>query len=1188
MESYSNDTLLSGMHELDRIDHALATKQLDAHLFERCVQDLLIEVYPGLSPIPGGTDWGRDADVHDAENPTPGELLITSSRTVEGVRKNLISSLESRQKREGRGNRLILANLAILNERQRDKLRKKAREYNYTIEAIYDRFYFASRLRRDPAWRSALLGLPGNPISISKIPSSLAESPWRCIRIRGREKEIDLLRALEKDAIIYGSPGVGKTRLAAELPDSVFAEVDSASDQLADDIRWLRPNFIVLDDAAQRLELVRYLRYLRQTERELDFKIVAICWPDEIDEIRDRLPDAQLVEVPLLERKYIDKIIVDMGIVHPIAREEILDQAEGRPGWAIALADILTKTLKWESLADGKVLLGEVERYLRRAQVEGEAIDLLTIVAALGGITEGDIGKLAAFQNLPVPATRRTLLRAAHSGLLDAQSNERDGGQTRRYMIRPPMLADALVAEHVFRAAIPTVNLVDLAHSWPGAAASLARSAIVSTLMGANARHVAASLIRQNRADRSLFDRDFIALARLYACIDEQAGREVLGWAIKDVSDHHNLSLPCWQYEGIAELAGLLARRYLLGEAITLILELAIRDSRPTRQWPQHPLRVLEELVSEYQSDFDACEKFRHLLVHVLNSWATNKRNDPRVAEIYASVISLPLSIRRSARYLDPADRRKVNIVEAILSPDGIRRIYETIWPQVRSGLLSASPEAIRSVIDEVVWWLRIGYGFERPYGIEYSKSSMQAAKQYGLQIVQELVDLTRRKSGLAVYLCRSIAPFGIDVDVDLPADTVAFFTEIDWKEVYTGKQAEVVQVLKSLGSSWANENPRDVMARLVKLKYELELAGLTWPNRIEWICKALADCASDFSVWIEAALEARLFPDAEPFIRKALESGCEVPVELLDRCLADQVARWRLIDSVLSGNATKSVVRYVMCRLQSADFPVFEALAFRNRLPVERQVELLKVPPSEVRGVVAFALARPALIEGIAWPPETLEARWLEAVLDFEPMLVPNLEEYKLRPFFGFLAERYPNVFAVFMRRRLRTLHERNELPQEIGIDLGLYLLQPDVKKQFLREFGDVPLLRWFLVSHICGSDVEWLGEAIDEGLIGATEALRCRSGFGLIPEPSIEDLARVLVPRGVAPADIASIAEFGVAFGEESERLHALVAQFQALAASDDPNVAAVGRAGVEMYTRRLNRALEVERIARIRGEL
>ncbi|MDP9223922.1 MAG: hypothetical protein M3P18_08705 [Actinomycetota bacterium] len=82
------------MHDLDRIEDALASKKLDAGLIESLAQDQLSTVYPGLSPIPGGTDWGRDADIHTGLGQVT-RLLVTSSRTVDGVRKNLRRSIKS-------------------------------------------------------------------------------------------------------------------------------------------------------------------------------------------------------------------------------------------------------------------------------------------------------------------------------------------------------------------------------------------------------------------------------------------------------------------------------------------------------------------------------------------------------------------------------------------------------------------------------------------------------------------------------------------------------------------------------------------------------------------------------------------------------------------------------------------------------------------------------------------------------------------------------------------------------------------------------------------------------------------------------------------------------------------------------------------------------------------------------------
>lgn len=83
------------MHDLDRIGHALATKRLSAEVFERCAQDLLSGLYDGLSPIPGGSDWGRDADITGTGGDLPVRLLITSSRSLDGVRGNMLAGIRS-------------------------------------------------------------------------------------------------------------------------------------------------------------------------------------------------------------------------------------------------------------------------------------------------------------------------------------------------------------------------------------------------------------------------------------------------------------------------------------------------------------------------------------------------------------------------------------------------------------------------------------------------------------------------------------------------------------------------------------------------------------------------------------------------------------------------------------------------------------------------------------------------------------------------------------------------------------------------------------------------------------------------------------------------------------------------------------------------------------------------------------
>ena len=72
------------MNDLDRIEYELQHGKLNHDEFERFAQDQLSAIYPGFTPIPGGTDWGRDEDIAAAtEDATPTWVLITASRTLD-------------------------------------------------------------------------------------------------------------------------------------------------------------------------------------------------------------------------------------------------------------------------------------------------------------------------------------------------------------------------------------------------------------------------------------------------------------------------------------------------------------------------------------------------------------------------------------------------------------------------------------------------------------------------------------------------------------------------------------------------------------------------------------------------------------------------------------------------------------------------------------------------------------------------------------------------------------------------------------------------------------------------------------------------------------------------------------------------------------------------------------------------
>ncbi len=437
-----------GVHDLDRIIEALAAKDLDGREFERCAVSFLSTVYEGLTAVPGGSDWGRDADIQLSDRTTPIRVIITSSRTPKGVRDNLVRSLTSMAQHGVPVERIVLVNRIALTQLQRVKLHTKASERNIVVEAHYGQDFFANRLRTDGEWRERLLGLSSHPITLSRLPAEIAESQWVHLPLTGREQEAEQLEFLlaDGDVIVTGHPGVGKSRLVSALDEVMFVDHDADLAALAKDIRWLQPRRLAVDDAGQHLDLVRRLTTLRRAESDLlTYSVVAICWPDEVDAVRDRLRSAEQLDVEALERPAVDAIVQAMGVGNILARSQILDQAEGRPGWAVALADMLLKTRKWESIFDGAVILGQAVRYLRRVGISSESIGMLTALAALRFVTDDQVARLAKSIDIPVSKLRLMLFSVARSGIVDVGHGVTSAGPQRTYTVRPPMLADVLV-----------------------------------------------------------------------------------------------------------------------------------------------------------------------------------------------------------------------------------------------------------------------------------------------------------------------------------------------------------------------------------------------------------------------------------------------------------------------------------------------------------------------------------------------------------------------------------------------------------------------------------------------------------------------------------------------------------------------------------------------------------------------
>jgi hypothetical protein len=101
------------------------------------------------------------------------------------------------------------------------------------------------------------------------------------------------------------------------------------------------PKVVVFDDAGARAEVVVELQTIRRSH-QLSYRIIAVCWPHETQMVADRLKDATTVEVGRMTKAELGEILRKRGITRDSVLRRILDQAHGRPAWAVRLGGVLS------------------------------------------------------------------------------------------------------------------------------------------------------------------------------------------------------------------------------------------------------------------------------------------------------------------------------------------------------------------------------------------------------------------------------------------------------------------------------------------------------------------------------------------------------------------------------------------------------------------------------------------------------------------------------------------------------------------------------------------------------------------------------------------------------------------------------------------------------------------------------
>lgn len=1178
-------------NDLHRIEQALASKRLSAEVFERCAQDLLSELFPGLSPIPGGTDWGRDADIAGTDDPLPPRLMATSSRTLDGVRKNMLGGIRSMREHGVPFDRLVLANPAQLRLAERQKLVDSARKQSARLDPsdIFDRGHFASRLRRDAYWRGELLGLPSGPISLARRPSDLAEGTWSFLPLVARDDDLAAIQG-DDDVILTGPPGVGKSRLVAELNGAAFVDKDAPFEQVAADLRWALPTVVVVDDAGNDAALLRRLIALRHQDHDLfRFRLIAICWPDEVEATRVAASSARSHELELVERGQLNNLLQLMGITGALARAEILDQAEGRPGWAVALADLLLRG-DASSLLQGKALLGHVERYLLRAGIGREVIDVLATIAALGEITDVELRDIADEVGRSRTSVATLLGTAARSGLINVANRYSwtDQQDQRVYTVRPPMLADVLVAERGFDIPAPVIDFDGLAARWPSRIGRLAHAAIKAAQLDATGANATADRF----FDRALTSGDVdhavkVNLSTEYLRLGAPAAAKVMDLArasfdeVAGTQDVNGTAI-----EPVMKLASLAARWYRSRPAIALLLDGCLIDDRPTNSHPGHPLREIEDLVCSFHPEVPRAERLRHEIATVLEQWLARDPDDSARHRVAAAVVQALFSLRLHSAHTDPASPLTWQLIESIVPGEEIDQIYAELWPLTTRLLDAGIAGVVESLIEVSGNWLRIGGGYDRPFGRDHPDDSIAAARRVGEALIAALAARSDLSLGNRLHLRSTAAWHGVDVDVDVPAALEPFFRELDRAEDWRSAEDSLLADLRAIGTSWSSDDPTAVIARLVDLQSEIQTARLEWPDRTGIVCVALADEVRKPVDWLEAAAQLGFMPEGVRFAERALKDGL-LSEARAGELLATPLTRVAMMQALLSTPdppdwATTTALEW----LSPEDYRLLQVGFLRDEYCDELIHDLLTKPAPVLRAMSATALFAAERHKSADWTAGNLETAWLDAISHFRAAALPSLPQYETTKLFAFLVARFPDSLASLVVATLDETANEN-LFRAFPHDTWylLHTLPAASKWRVWRHFKNRPRAMWFLQERLVGSDIDWLRELIDAGEITPDDALSSFRGFG--PQPPMAELAKLLVPRGVDPDRIAGLSFSGGWTGDESARYTAIAESFRPMASDHDPSVQAVGAAGVRIFTEASAAAATKERQQRIRGE-
>ncbi|WP_405056819.1 ATP-binding protein [Kribbella sp. NBC_01505] len=1169
---------------IERIESAL-DKGVDATKFERTAIALLESRYPSISPVEAGKDGGRDADIYNviADDPdSRGRVLATTGDPL----ANLKSSHQSWQKQPGfRVDKIVMAHSKNLTATTRAKMDKycETQDPPLPLPEYFARDWLVRELIRNADWREYLTGVAGRMDSLISAPYAV---DWQNRPLVGRDRELNQLRSAVQqgdDILLAGVPGVGKSRLLQELhrDTSLLFAVPEARQYLAGDLLEVIPSCVVVDDAHLHQDVLVELIRLRRQEG-LTFSILASAWPDQAEAAAEKMPGCRQILVDLMSRGDIDAVVQSAGVKGFHARRLVLDQADGRPGWAIQLCRALIDG-DGERVVSGDHLLEKVDRYLRVATDSAAALDAVACIAALDGADQDDLERLSELVRMPLASLMEAVHTVATRGVMELRAN--------RWALAPalrlPLVSRWFFGARQFR------SWKSLHTEFPDAEQILVETMLSAAATSADVRTAADHWARSAGAPVTWTGGTLMQM-QLYAQTSRQAGDLACRGARVVLSTTREVEKSPWGTtfdplgDGAREVLLTSMRTWLNTEAIHGVLDMSIDPSTPPSS--DKPLEELGKLTRYLDPDRGSFFEIRSAVLKDAIDW-TKLDARPRW-EVCAEMIAYCFDPSVEGLWTDPVGSGAITVANGVESPFRLRELV-SLWDQADVFLSShtsrPSAEAIGHLIRLFGEWLRLAGGHANG-ATAPSDEQVAVGADGAWRILETVLPLLDSHAGLAVRLQRELdlaerwdlrppdhlPPVVLDQDLLLFVGRSDLDDPIEnWRQRQASQRRTVAGSIVALG-------PEAGTVRFVQLA--ILAAEVSQNEPTQMVARTVIDLAADPAAWIGPAIDFRsadLLVNALWAVRQHAEA---VDVAAVSRAYEDPPLRNAVIAACLGVGGMDDLAVLTVAQLQPSDAWHLDYLYTRSAADAVL-LGLLEHQVVDIRAGASLAF-NVGTGDGVDLPEDWVPA-WDAAFLEASPSTLHGNQEWRLREMLKALTQTQPATCARWYERRLQEDKRliRFRSPQAGDLDgIPSQLPQPQ-REQLARLTARLGFIGYGLLPGLLGTDTELAARLLEDGTLEGIRALDILTGR---LDDGIEIFGPLLLAHGIPADQIARrISSQRSWVGEESDSIRSDIAWLREMQRRTS-TLSQVGDLAIDRLSSELETTLKEEAERARRGQL